>query len=294
MRLRMRSKAYRDAKDAQAPDAPPSDQLTAAGKGWQDALKAYKDAEAAFAAEQDKPLTVTTPTTQLRAASAQLAKATHDRVKTHATAPAGGIVSNVTLRPGATVQAGTPLFAIIEANRWWVDANFKETDLARIKVGQPATVYLDMYPGVTFDGVVESISAGSGADLLGAAAGERDRQLGEGDAALSRAHQPDQPAGRQAAPGGRQRLGDDRHDPGQKMSRRKPGAKKPRAQRPKEVTPPEPPRQAEASAPPPEPPSSSRNCRSLPSRRIASTSRRSPSSSPSCSRRSSKCSTSPS
>jgi membrane fusion protein (multidrug efflux system) len=156
-------KAYRDAKDAQQQDAPPSDQVTTAGKGWQDALKAYKDAEAAFAAEQDKPLTVTTPTTQLRAASAQLAKTTHDRVKTHTTAPADGIVSNVTLRPGATVQAGAPLFAIIEANRWWVDANFKETDLARIKVGQPATVYLDMYPGVTFDGVVESISSGSGA-----------------------------------------------------------------------------------------------------------------------------------
>ena len=110
-------------------------------------------------------------------------------MKTHVTAPADGIVSNVTLRPGATVQAGTPLFAIIEANRWWVDANFKETDLARIKVGQPATVRLDMYPGVTFDGIVESISSGSGASFLGAAAGERDRQLGEGDAALSRAHQ---------------------------------------------------------------------------------------------------------
>ena len=84
-------------------------------------------------------------------------------MKTHVTAPSDGILSNVTLRPGATVQAGPPLFAIIEANRWWVDANFKETDLARIKVGQPATVYLDMYPGATFDGVVESISAGSGA-----------------------------------------------------------------------------------------------------------------------------------
>ena len=102
---------------------------------------------------------------QLRAASAQLAKATHDRVKTHTTAPSDGILSNVTLRPGATVQAGQPLFAIIEANRWWVDANFKETDLARIKVGQPATVYLDMYPGVTFDGTVESISSGSGASF---------------------------------------------------------------------------------------------------------------------------------
>ena len=155
-------KTYRDAKDAQAPEQP-SDQLNSAESAWQDALKAYKDAENAFATEQDKPLTVTTPTVQLRATAAQLTKATHDRVKTHATAPADGLLSNVTLRPGATVQAGAPLFAIIEANRWWVDANFKETDLARIKVGQPATVDLDMYPGVNFDGTVESISSGSGA-----------------------------------------------------------------------------------------------------------------------------------
>lgn len=158
-------KAYRDAKDAQAPEQPPSDQLNNAESAWQDALKNYKDAESAFATEQDKPLTVTTPTVQLRAAAAQLTKATHDRVKTHATAPADGLLSNVTLRPGATVQAGAPLFAIIEANRWWVDANFKETDLARIKVGQPATVRLDMYPGVNFDGIVESISSGSGASF---------------------------------------------------------------------------------------------------------------------------------
>ncbi|MGB0058287.1 MAG: biotin/lipoyl-binding protein, partial [Methyloceanibacter sp.] len=81
-------KAYRDAKDAQAPEQPPSDQLNNAESAWQDALKDYKDAESAFATEQDKPLTVTTPTVQLRAAAAQLTKATHDRVKTHATAPA--------------------------------------------------------------------------------------------------------------------------------------------------------------------------------------------------------------
>ena len=156
-------KAYRDAKDAQAPERPPSDQLYSAERAWQDALKAHKDAETAFATEQDRPLTVTTPTVQLRAAAAQLTKATHDRVKTHVTSPADGLLSNVTWRPGATVQAGAPLFAIIEADRWWVDANFKETDLARIKVGQPATVRLDMYPGVNFDGTVESISSGSGA-----------------------------------------------------------------------------------------------------------------------------------
>jgi membrane fusion protein (multidrug efflux system) len=155
--------AYRTAKDAQKPDQPPSDQLKSAESKWDEALKAYQAAEDDFTEEQDKPLTVTTPTVQLRAASAGLEKASHEFAKTHVTAPSDGIVSNVTLRPGATIQAGAPQFAIIEGNRWWVDANFKETDLARIKVGQKATIRLDMYPGRTFEGVVESISPGSGA-----------------------------------------------------------------------------------------------------------------------------------
>jgi membrane fusion protein (multidrug efflux system) len=155
--------AYRVAKDAQKEGEPPSEQLTNALKSWHDALQAYTDAYAAFSKQQDQKLTVTTPTVQLRAAAAQLAKATHDQVETHVTAPASGWVSNVKLRPGSVVQAGTPAFAIIEDGQWWVDANFKETDLSRIKPGQKATIRLDMYPGTTLDGVVESISAGSGA-----------------------------------------------------------------------------------------------------------------------------------
>ena len=154
---------YRTAKDAQKPGEAPSQGLTGAEKAWQDALKAYSDAADAFSAEQDKSLTVTTPTVQLRAASAGLDKATHDLLRTHVTAPSDGIVSSVSARPGATVGAGTPLFAIVEGNPFWVDANFKETDLARIKIGQPAKIRLDMYPNTVFQGRVESISAGSGA-----------------------------------------------------------------------------------------------------------------------------------
>jgi membrane fusion protein (multidrug efflux system) len=154
---------FRQAKDAQKPGEPPSDQLTAALKAWHDALQAFNDAEGEFAKAQDAKLTVTTPTVQLRSAAAGLDKATHDRVQTHVTAPAGGWVTNASLRPGAIVQAGTPAFAIVEDGDWWVDANFKETDLGRIKPGQKASIRLDMYPGLTLDGVVESISAGSGA-----------------------------------------------------------------------------------------------------------------------------------
>jgi len=154
---------YREAKDAQSEGEAPSSALTEALKAWHDAVKAFEDAQAEFDTAQDAKLTVTTPTVQLRAASAQLDKATHDRARTHATAPANGWTSSVTLRPGTVVQAGTPVFAIIEDGQWWVDANFKETDLARIKPGQKATIRLDMYPSTSLDGVVESISAGSGA-----------------------------------------------------------------------------------------------------------------------------------
>jgi membrane fusion protein (multidrug efflux system) len=153
---------YREAKDGQEEGEAPSAALTDALKAWHDALQAFDDAESEFDTEQDKKLTVTTPTVQLRAAAAQLDKATHERVKTHVTAPGSGWVSNVNLRPGSVVQAGTPAFAMIEDGNWWVDANFKETDLGRIKPGQKATIVLDMYPGTTLDGVVESISAGSG------------------------------------------------------------------------------------------------------------------------------------
>jgi membrane fusion protein (multidrug efflux system) len=128
-------------------------------------MQAFNDAQGEFDTEQDKKITVTTPTVQLRGAAAQLDKATHDRVRTHVTAPAGGWVTNISVRPGNVVQAGTPAFAVVEDGNWWVDANFKETDLGRIKPGQPATIRLDMYPGTTFEGIVESISAGSGASF---------------------------------------------------------------------------------------------------------------------------------
>jgi len=154
---------FRDTKTTQTPGAAPSQEHADNLKAWHDALAEYDTALADFRTQQDKKITVTTPTVQLRAAAAQLDKATNDWVKTHVTAPGIGWVSNVRLRPGSIVQAGTPVLALVETGDWWVDANFKETDLGRIKTGQPATIKLDMYPGLKLEGTVESISPGSGA-----------------------------------------------------------------------------------------------------------------------------------
>ncbi len=153
---------YRDAKDAQKRGMPPTQDLTDALQTWHEAMTAFNTAQAGFAKAQDEDLIVTTPTVKLRAAAAQLDKAINDQVKTHVTASADGWVSHVRLRPGTVIKAGTPAFAIVEGGRWWVDANFKETDLARIKPGQSASISLDMYPGLKLDGTVESISVSSG------------------------------------------------------------------------------------------------------------------------------------
>lgn len=98
----------------------------------------------------------------VQAAEAALAQARLDLAHTVVRAPADGRIAQLTLRPGAMVEAGAPQFALVENAQYWVDANFKETDLAQIRVGQRARIEIDMLPGRTFAGTVASIGAGAG------------------------------------------------------------------------------------------------------------------------------------
>ena len=101
----------------------------------------------------------------VRAKKAKYDKALLDLKRTKVKAPMGGVAVNVTLQPGERVQAGTPVFALIADTRPWVEANFKETDLTNVQPGQTATVVLDIYPNVTWEAVVESISPATGAEF---------------------------------------------------------------------------------------------------------------------------------
>ncbi len=74
-----------------------------------------------------------------------------------------GYITNFNLHTGSMITAYQPLFVLVENKVWWITANFKETDLARIHPGEPVNIVLDMYPHQTFHGVVQSISPGSGA-----------------------------------------------------------------------------------------------------------------------------------
>lgn len=81
------------------------------------------------------------------------------------TAPATGYVSKKSAEPGQVVAPGQPLFAIVPLamDDIWVEANYKETQLANVRPGQRATIKADIDPGRPFTGRVESLSAGTGA-----------------------------------------------------------------------------------------------------------------------------------
>ncbi len=98
----------------------------------------------------------------LVAGQAQLAQAKLDLDHTKIMAPAAGVVTQFLLRPGNHVMADTTLFMIVIENDFWVDANFKETQIARIRAGQPVKIILDMFPHHAFYGVVDAISSASG------------------------------------------------------------------------------------------------------------------------------------
>ena len=78
-------------------------------------------------------------------------------------APLDGVIAQRTVQAGQQVAAGTPLMAVVPLSNVWIDANFKEVQLARMRVGQPVTVTADIYGGgVTYHGHIEGLGAGSG------------------------------------------------------------------------------------------------------------------------------------
>jgi membrane fusion protein, multidrug efflux system len=77
--------------------------------------------------------------------------------------PIDGYVGNRAAQIGAYVANGAYLLSVIPAHGLWVDANFKEDQLAEMRPGQPATIVADVLPGKTFHGHVESLAPGTGA-----------------------------------------------------------------------------------------------------------------------------------
>ena len=80
-------------------------------------------------------------------------------------APVAGVLSNMKLRVGEFVEKGAPMFSLIESGPLWIEANYKETQLTHMQIGQSATVLADAYPDQEWPASVEAIAPATGAEF---------------------------------------------------------------------------------------------------------------------------------
>lgn len=102
----------------------------------------------------------------IQVALAKRAQAAMNLDRTVVRARTGGIVSQTNrLQVGNITPSGVPALSLVVSNKTWVEANFKETDLNHMRVGQPAEMEFDAYPDMIVHGRVQSIGAGTGSEF---------------------------------------------------------------------------------------------------------------------------------
>ncbi|MEA3149833.1 MAG: rane fusion protein multidrug efflux system [Gammaproteobacteria bacterium] len=100
---------------------------------------------------------------QVQAAAAAVRNAALALHRTQLTSSVSGMIAKRSVQVGQRVAAGTPLLAVVPLDDVWIDANFKEVQLERMRTGQPVTVHTDLYGhDVTYHGRLVGIAAGSG------------------------------------------------------------------------------------------------------------------------------------
>lgn len=140
-----------------------------ADSDYKQAVANQQKADAALVAAQRALEVIDTQKTQARAALAQ-AMADREQARlnlsyTTLRAPMDGTVGNRRARQGAYAPAGAQLLALVPASGLWVDANFKESQLARMAPGQRATIVADILPDRVFHGRVASLAPATGAQF---------------------------------------------------------------------------------------------------------------------------------
>ena len=138
---------------------------------YDQARNALIQAQAAYktATEQSKTATAqiagTTPQSHpaIEAAKAAFRSAYINNKRLAVLAPTDGVIAKRNVQVGQQISQGVPLMSIVAANQLWVEANFKETQLANLRVGQPVELTSDVFgSGVKFKGTVQGIGIGTG------------------------------------------------------------------------------------------------------------------------------------
>ena len=126
-------------------------------------VKALYEQDANSAERYDKAVsTQEIAAAQVKLAEEQLRQAELNLSYTTVVAPSNGYVTRKSVQTGNQVQVGQPLMAVVELDDVYVVANYKETELERIRPGQDVNITVDSYPGKVFKGKVDSIMAGTG------------------------------------------------------------------------------------------------------------------------------------
>jgi membrane fusion protein (multidrug efflux system) len=150
---------------------------TTPGGTWQNEQRTAATDQAARAAVLGAQATLQAAQQQIAVLDAEISAAAADVAQAEAdlrtaqlnlgyttvTTPVSGYVGNRSAQIGAYVATGTNLLSVVPAHGLWVDANFKEDQLAQMKAGQPATIVADVLPGRTFRGQVASLAPATGA-----------------------------------------------------------------------------------------------------------------------------------
>ncbi len=125
---------------------------------------------------------------QVDAAQAALLSAKFALDDTEIWAPIDGIVANRTIRTGEYVSAGTRILSIVPTSDLWIEANYRETQVGRMTVGDPVRIGVDTYPGRRFCGYVEVHRARFGLGIRADPTGQCDREFHQDRAPLHPAY----------------------------------------------------------------------------------------------------------
>ncbi|WP_267226195.1 efflux RND transporter periplasmic adaptor subunit [Dyella silvae] len=157
-------KDYERRRDLARSGAISNEELAHALDGLQSAQSALTNASQRYNTSQvlvDDTVVSSHP--DVLASAARLRAAYLDDVRTNILAPVTGYVAKRSVQLGQRAQPGNALMAVVPLREVWVDANFKETQLLHMRIGQPVAVRADVYGGdVSYKAVIESLGVGTG------------------------------------------------------------------------------------------------------------------------------------